>query len=976
MLLGLTLGALLLVPSVGAISRQTFRYFTSQSADGWVKVNDNTWGDKVSYRVNFNPEGGKEVVVTGVRIKYKTPSSKLGDAKLMLRVLGDDEAQWAEYSYTTIPLDDDGGWYNVTFDLTGKLVVDDDPSVIFVGLEGSDTCLRIATTRSSTGHAQVNHGFGWQDYSQDLVVELDYELVGSDLTPGGSAVTGQLASTDHLDVYAVWLYAFRDYSFSTTTTPTGTFANLYLYDSGEQVLDSTTLVSQNVTANENKALYYSAATTGWHHLVVRSQAVDDLGDHVTRMTSYEPATPTITTYDNESSDGTVFLKWGSVPNADSYNVYRAYAPLEPDDFDGAVPLGSTTDTKYTDVVKYSGNYYYAVSAVNLTGESNLSDSVRSYASLYYLAEEFNSTWVTGYGENFDDSLLDAVFSPDGNYVYATGYTNQSFTEGYDVFVGKYSATTGALVESAWFDFGIGNEIGTCIEYSTVEDVLYVGGNKYSAGYTDSNYLVLKVDPADLSEVWHVVGGNSSSWDEVFGLGLDPDGVTLGVAMKSGGIGRFVMLDTSTSFTTNNFYRPDMVAGKDVMWNPKSSSMYFLGHSATTVLASRYDKDGELKKTFTFGQAGANYSAEAFTISEDGEDVYVVGSKQVGTSLTALVLKLDKSLNLYWSDEFQQGLFSDCEAVSGGVVVAGTLQGGPTNNLALVEYSLYQDVIFNTTWEGVDPDLVVSGLGVAVGGGDWVAVVGNALNLTDADSDGVLVGYLLPRPVNPYLQPVTPVDNHDGKASLSWESGSVNYWGASATSFWSNVYLNGEYYGQTRSSTMEITGLGNGTYEFTVRNENINGESVPSNPRTIKVTIWTPPTPTLLSASVAQNAPDLSATWTSSPGATTYELYASTSEITTIEGLTPVLTTNETSGVATLTEEGTYHVVVVAVNASGKSAPSNELQVEVAFIYFKEYTTNDVPGATPLATALSALLGTATVALALRRRVRVRGAGAG
>jgi hypothetical protein len=85
--------------------------------------------------------------------------------------------------------------------------------------------------------------------------------------------------------------------------------------------------------------------------------------------------------------------------------------------------------------------------------------------------------------------------------------------------------------------------------------------------------------------------------------------------------------------------------------------------------------------------------------------------------------------------------------------------------------------------------------------------------------------------------------------------------------------------------------------------------------------------------LGQSQPSVNGTvylnWTAIPAVGGYDLYRSTSCITNVSGLTPVATNvQQTQFTDQLTMNGTYYYAVVAKNASGQSAPSNCLAVEV------------------------------------------------
>ena len=75
---------------------------------------------------------------------------------------------------------------------------------------------------------------------------------------------------------------------------------------------------------------------------------------------------------NPSTNGTILLSSTAVPGAASYNLYRSASLVTA--INGSVTsLGSTGSISATNTVLTNGTYYYVVTAVNASGESNISN---------------------------------------------------------------------------------------------------------------------------------------------------------------------------------------------------------------------------------------------------------------------------------------------------------------------------------------------------------------------------------------------------------------------------------------------------------------------------------------------------------------------------------------------------------------------------------------------------------------------------
>ena len=83
------------------------------------------------------------------------------------------------------------------------------------------------------------------------------------------------------------------------------------------------------------------------------------------------------------NDGDVFTSWNSVPGVDYYNVYRHSFPISA--INGSVSLINSTTFNYTtDLNLENGTYYYAVTSVNSSGESEISNNVNITVAIYTL----------------------------------------------------------------------------------------------------------------------------------------------------------------------------------------------------------------------------------------------------------------------------------------------------------------------------------------------------------------------------------------------------------------------------------------------------------------------------------------------------------------------------------------------------------------------------------------------------------------
>lgn len=183
--------------------------------------------------------------------------------------------------------------------------------------------------------------------------------------------------------------------------------------------------------------------------------------------------------------------------------------------------------------------------------------------------------------------------------------------------------------------------------------------------------------------------------------------------------------------------------------------------------------------------------------------------------------------------------------------------------------------------------------------------------------------------------VNPLQVLDTALGVTWSAPNAN--GYTITSY--NIYLDGSLNGTVNGSTLTytITGLTNGvSYDVTVSAVNSNGEG----PESIDVSAIpgkVPDAPVLDTLDVGDE--ELTASWTAPAdngyAITSYEVYVDGSLNASVDGTTVTyIIPNLVNGVE-------YAVTIVAVNARGPSASSNELSA--------------IPGAVPNAPVLEPLV---------------------
>ena len=190
--------------------------------------------------------------------------------------------------------------------------------------------------------------------------------------------------------------------------------------------------------------------------------------------------------------------------------------------------------------------------------------------------------------------------------------------------------------------------------------------------------------------------------------------------------------------------------------------------------------------------------------------------------------------------------------------------------------------------------------------------------TSAQSTQVNATPQVPAPLTPTGLTATP---GNAQVALSWTATS----GATSYNVYRSTTSGGEGTTAIATSTTASytnTGLTNGTkYYYTVAAVNAGGTSAQSTEVNATPQVPAPSAPTGLSAT-AGNA-QVALTWTASSGATSYNIYRSTTSGG--EGTTTYATSTTASYTDTSVTNGTtYYYTVAAVNAGGTSAQSTEV----------------------------------------------------
>ncbi|MHA1522062.1 MAG: hypothetical protein ACTSRK_17945, partial [Promethearchaeota archaeon] len=255
------------------------------------------------------------------------------------------------------------------------------------------------------------------------------------------------------------------------------------------------------------------------------------------------------------------------------------------------------------------------------------------------------------------------------------------------------------------------------------------------------------------------------------------------------------------------------------------------------------------------------------------------------------------------------------------------------------YLLFRDTVPISEIDSLEP--IYSGSGtiyaenIDVKGGYYYRVLAtNGTGPSDLSNEISVFVDLPDLPLTPVLDSIDSPDI-DGNYTIYW-----------STSVLSNYYLLYRdldpideigslepIYNGSDDSYEEIS-LDEETYYYRVTAVNDTGESELSNEISVRVNFPDLPlTPTLNTVPTPDTDGTYNVSWGTSEYATTYELYRSTSPITEILGLAPIYSGPNGIFHESWDEDGVYYYRVLAINETGSSPLSNEIEVEVIISHF-------------------------------------------
>ncbi len=347
----------------------TTHYYGCSSPAATFKVNNTRW-----LRVNYTL--GAVFLVTGARYYHQDDSAAVNLNLTLWYRTGPNMVPFYSYPVSTLL----GEWVTSKC-FRGPYIVSEHPAVVLASPD-TNPSIAIGGCSPNSGHSfNSTDGFAWTlSPSHEYMVDLLYEPFW-DLAPGVPSYNGVIDTSDLVDGYNVSLLAGHTYDFK-MTRKSGS-GDLKMYVVNYTVEGTTGLSSLNstfmFTSDQSVHMRYTPSITANYMLIVEPNVY---GDSATYDVEYHdlnaiPPIPTLLSVTPDASTKTFTITWSSSAGADSYRVYFSTQSFTSLSDYGVTVVNTFTTTTGQNVVVFDGDYYYAVTAINITGgESGISNVMK------------------------------------------------------------------------------------------------------------------------------------------------------------------------------------------------------------------------------------------------------------------------------------------------------------------------------------------------------------------------------------------------------------------------------------------------------------------------------------------------------------------------------------------------------------------------------------------------------------------------
>jgi fibronectin type 3 domain-containing protein len=640
---------------------------------------------------------------------------------------------------------------------------------------------------------------------------------------------------------------------------------------------------------------------------------------------YTPiAAPTVpTNVTATAGNAQVTLNWTASSGASSYNIYRSTTSGG----EGSTPYKTgVTGTSFTDTGLTNGTtYYYQVSAVNASGQSPLSSEVSATPQTSIPATptgltatagnaQVSLTWSASSGATSYDIYRSTTSGGEGTTPYKTGVMSTSFTD--------TGLTNGATY---YYEVSAVNAAGQSAVSSEAS------ATPQAPPATPTN-VTATAGNAQVTLNWTASSG-ATSYDIYRSATSGGEGST---PYKSGVTGTS-FTDTSLTNGTTYYYEVSAVnvGGQSAVSSEASATPQAPPTAPTGLTATAGNAQVTLNWTAPSGASSYNIYRST-TSGGEGSTPYKTGVTSTSFTDTGLT----NGTTYYYQVSAvnvggQSPLSSEVSATpqasvppatpTGLTATAGNAQ--VTLNWTASSGATSYDIYRSTTSGGEGSTPYVTGV-TATSFTDSSLSNGTTyyyeVSAVNANGQSAVTSQVSATPQAPPAAP-TNVTATAGNAqvTLNWTAST----GATSYDIYRSATSGGEgstpYKTGVTGTSFTDTGLTNGTtYYYQVSAVNVGGQSPVSSEASATPQVPAPPAPTNVTAT-AGNA-QVTLNWTASSGATSYNIYRSTTSGG--EGSTPYMTGVTTTSFTDsgLTNGTTYYYEVSAVNAGGQSPVSSEV----------------------------------------------------
>jgi len=640
----------------------------------------------------------------------------------------------------------------------------------------------------------------------------------------------------------------------------------------------------------------------------------------------EPAMPTGMVVTPGNSEATV--TWNAVAGATSYNIYRSTSQGQQ-----GTKVGASSSTSYVDSTAVNGvTYYYDVTADNVAGEGPVSAQ---------------STGVTPVIPVVSPGAPSGLTAIAGNAQVTLNWTAVAGANSYNVYrstnPGSQGAKVGSSATTAFSDPTVVN--GTTYFYEvTANNAAGEGAaSVQSSGATPAVPVTAPAAPTGVN----ATAGNGEvtvSWTGVAGAtsyNIYRSTSPGSQGLKVGSSSATTYLDATASNGTTYSYAvtADNAAGEGQASTPSSGVTPTVPLTVPARPTGVNAVAGNARVTVTWTAAAGSTSYNIYRSTSQGSQGSLIGTSSTTSYSDSTVANGTTyyyevtAVNSAGESPASTQSAPATPAVPVTLPVAPTgVNAAATNAQVTVTWTAATTAtsykIYRSTTQGSQGTLIGSSPSTSYTDGTVVNGTTYYYEVTGANAAGEGAASTQSAPATPAVPVALPVAPAGVNATAGNTQVTVT-WTAATTATSYKIYRSttegsqGTLIGSSPTASYTDGTVVNGTtYYYEVTAVNPAGEgpaSTQSAPATPAVPVTLPAAPTAVNVTAA-NA-QVTVTWTAATGATSYNIYRSTSQRSQGTNIGSSPTTSYTDG--TVVNGTTYYYEVTAVNTTGEGPASTQ-----------------------------------------------------